>query len=70
MYSFRSIREKAKSSHHGDMVFNRKVGRAQVMIHKESDEYVVYIDDDKLDGYPSQEEAEKNAKEFVKQYKG
>ena len=40
------------------------------MIHKDKGEFVVYIDGDRLDGYKTQREAEKMAKEFVKQYKG
>jgi hypothetical protein len=32
--------------------------------------FVVYIDGDRLDTYKSQAEAEKSAKEFMKQYKG
>jgi len=40
------------------------------MIHKEKNGFVVYIDGDRLDDYKSQKEAEKMAKEFVKQYRG
>ena len=41
-----------------------------VKITKEKNDFVVYIDGDRLDSYKSQKEAEKMAKEFVKQYKG
>ena len=40
------------------------------MIHKEKNQFVTYIDGDRLDAYRSQREAEKAATEFMKQYKG
>jgi len=52
------------------MVFNKKIDRIPVMIHKEKAGFVVYIDGDRLDAYKTQPQAEKMAKEFVKQYKG
>ena len=42
----------------------------KVMIHKERNGFVAYIDGDRLDVYKSQREAEKAASEFMKQYKG
>ena len=68
--TFRSIRELAGRHPAGQMVFNKKINRIPVMIHKEKNKFVVYIDGDRLDAYNSQREAEKMAKEFVKQYKG
>jgi len=47
-----------------------KIDRIPVKITKEKNGFVVYIDGDRLDSYKSQKEAEKMAKEFVKQYKG
>jgi hypothetical protein len=44
--------------------------RIPVKINKEKNDFVVYIDGDRLDAYKTQREAEKMAKEFVKQYKG
>jgi hypothetical protein len=52
------------------MVFNKKIGKVPVMIHKEKNVFVVYIDGDRLDAYKTQKEAERMAAEFVKQYKG
>ena len=52
------------------MVFNKKISRIPVMVHKERNGFVAYVDGDRLDVYRSQREAEKAAKEFVKQYKG
>ena len=52
------------------MVFDKKIDRVPVMIHKEVGGYAVYIDGDRLDSYKTQQQAERMAKEFVKQYKG
>ena len=49
---------------------NKKIDKIPVKITKEMNKFVVYIDNDRLDAYRSQREAEKMAKEFVKQYKG
>ena len=68
--TFKSIRELAGRHPAGEMVFSKKINRIPVMIHKEKNVFVVYIDGDRLDGYKTQREAEKMAKEFVKQYKG
>lgn len=67
---FTQIRERKSGHPKGDMVFNKKISNVPVMIHKEKSDFVVYIDGDKLDAYGSQKEAEKMAKEFVKQYRG
>ena len=68
--TFRNMRELAGRKPSGEMVFKKKIGGLPVMIHKEKNGFVVYIDGDRLDDYKSQKEAEKMAKEFVKQYKG
>jgi hypothetical protein len=68
--TFRQLREKLGRHPSGEMVFNKKIGKMPVMIHKEKAGFVVYIDGDRLDAYKTQREAEKMAKEFVKQYKG
>ena len=54
----------------GKPVFDKKINRVSVKIHKEMNKFVVYIDGDRLDAYNSQREGEKAAKEFMKQYKG
>jgi len=64
------MRELAGRKPSGEMVFKKKISGLPVMIHKEKNGFVVYIDGDRLDNYKSQKEAEKMAKEFVKQYKG
>lgn len=67
---FIDLREKLGRHPSGEMVFNKKIDRIPVMIHKEKAGFVVYIDGDRLDAYKTQPQAEKMAKEFVKQYKG
>lgn len=69
MKTFAEIRELTGRHPAGQMVFNKKINRVPVMIHKEKNEFVVYIDGDRLDSYKNQREAERMAKEFVKQYK-
>ena len=68
--TFKDIRELAGRKPIGDIVFNKKINRIPVKIHKEKNVFVVYIDGDRLDSYKTQREAERMAKEFVKQYKG
>jgi hypothetical protein len=70
MKTFAELRESKDKATSGKMVFNKKIGGVPVMIHKEANGFIVYIDGDKLDSYKSQKEAEKMAAEFVKQYKG
>ncbi len=70
MKTFSQIREKLNRQPSGQMVFNKKIDRIPVMIHKEKAGFVVYIDGDRLDAYKNQREAEKMAKQFVKTYKG
>jgi hypothetical protein len=65
--TFKSIR--LRESPAGKKVFDQKVGRMDTTIHLTTAGYNVYLDGDKLDVYKSQEEAEKAASEFVKQYR-
>ena len=69
MKTFKQLREK-RGHPDGEMVFNKKIARIPVMIHKEKSGFVVYIDGDRLDSYKTQREAENMAKQFVKNYKG
>ena len=68
--TFKELKEKLDRKPTGEVVFNKKLGRVPVKIHKEKNGFVVYIDGDRLDAYKTQKEAERMAKEFVKQYKG
>ena len=70
MKSFLELRELTGRKPEGKMVFNKKMKGVKVMVHKEKNGFVAYIDGDRLDMYKSQKEAEKAASEFMKQYKG
>ncbi len=70
MKTFNQIREITGRNPEGQQVLNKKLGRIQVQVYKERNGFVVYIDGDRLDAYKTQREAERMAKEFVKQYKG
>lgn len=65
MKSFKNIREKKMPV--GDHVFQKKVNKHTVMIHKDNKGFSVYIDGDKLDTYKSQKEAEKMGVTFAKE---
>ena len=70
MKSLLELRELTGRKPEGKMVFNKKMKGIKVMIHKEKNGFVAYIDGDRLDVYKSQKEAEKAINEFMKQYKG
>jgi len=69
MKSFAQIRELTGRKPTGQMVVNKKVGKIQIMVHKERNSFVAYVDGDRLDSYQSKNEAEKAATEFVKALK-
>ena len=69
MKTFLDLRELAGRKPEGKIVFNKKMKGVKVVIHKERNGFVAYIDGDRLDVYKSQKEAEKAANEFMKQYK-
>tara|TARA_X000001316_G_C922025_1_gene36765 strand:- start:196 stop:414 length:219 start_codon:yes stop_codon:yes gene_type:complete len=69
--TFKHIREVVKKRMpSGVHVYDKRINRITLMIHKEKNMFVVYIDGEKLDAYKTQREAEKMGKEFIKQYKG
>lgn len=71
MKTFRDIREaRSKGMPPGDHVFDKKVSGVQIMVHKEKNKFVTYVDGDKLDDYKDLNTAKKAGMEFVKQYKG
>lgn len=70
MKTFSQIRELTGRKPEGKIVFNKKIGRIQIMVYQERNGFVAYVDGDRLDRYRSKNEAEKAATEFVKQYKG
>tara|TARA_B100000900_G_C20306860_1_gene604498 strand:+ start:406 stop:618 length:213 start_codon:yes stop_codon:yes gene_type:complete len=66
MKTFNQIRELTGRKPKGQIVLNKKVGRIQIMIYKESIGFVAYIDGDRLDVYKSKAEAQKAAEAMVK----
>ena len=70
MKTFLELRELTGRRPEGKIVFDKKIKGVKVMIHKERNGFVAYIDGDRLDVYKSQREAEKATSEFMKQYKG
>ena len=67
MLTFIQLREKmGKGMPPGEHVFDTKVNRSHLMIHKEKGKFVTYIDKEKLDSYPSLGMAKKAGMEFVK----
>lgn len=69
MKSFFQLRELTGRKPEGQVVVNKKLGRIQVMVYKERNGFVAYIDGDRLDRYRTKREAEKAATEFVKVFK-
>lgn len=66
MKTFQQIREKKMPA--GQHVFDKKVNRHSVMVHKDNKGFSVYIDGDKLDTFKSQKEAEKAGIAFAKEF--
>ena len=66
MKSFLQLRELTGRKPEGQLVVNKKLGRIQIMIYKERNGFVAYIDGDRLDSYKSKNEAEKAATQFIK----
>ena len=71
MKTFVQIREAMKKGMPpGKHVFDKKVGKIEVMVHKEKKGFTTYVNGDKLDTYKNQKAAEKAGLEFAKQFKG
>jgi hypothetical protein len=66
MKTFRQLREK-RTMPPGEHVFQKKVNKKSVMVHKDKKGFSVYIDGEKLDTYRSQKEAEKMGVAFAKE---
>lgn len=66
MKTFGQIRELTGRKPEGQLMVNKKVGRIQIMVYKERNGFVAYVDGDRLDKYRSKAEAEKAATEFIK----
>ena len=66
MKTFDQIRELTGRKPVGQLMVNKKIGRIQVMVYKDRNQYIAYVDGDRLDAYRSKAEAEKAATEFIK----
>jgi translation elongation factor EF-G len=67
MKSFVQIREaRKKGMPPGEHVYDSKVSGYNVMVHKEKNKFVAYIDMEKLDTYNSLNDAKKAAEQFIK----
>ena len=71
MKTFLQIREKRIiKMPPGEHVFDTKVKGIEVMVHKEKNKFVTYVDMEKLDTFRDLNSAKKAGLEFVKQFKG
>ena len=72
MITFQELREKKiKGMPPGKHVFDTKMKGVSVTIHKKDDGmFCLYLDNEKLDEYPTIARAKKSAEEFVKAAKG
>lgn len=66
MKTFGQIRELTGRKPTGQLMVNKKIGRVQIMVYKDRNQYIAYVDGDRLDAYKSKTEAEKAATEFIK----
>jgi len=71
MKTFLQIREKRISKMPpGEHVFDTKLKGIEVMVHKEKNKFVTYVDMERLDAFRDLNSAKKAGLEFVKQFKG
>jgi hypothetical protein len=66
MKTFAQLREANKNMPAGPHVYDAKLNKHDIMIHKEKNKFVAYIDSEKLDSYTSLEDAKKAATQFIK----
>jgi hypothetical protein len=66
MKTFGQIRELTGRKPEGQLMVSKKLGRIQIMVYKERNGFVAYVDGDRLDRYKTKAEAEKAATEFIK----
>lgn len=71
MKTFTEIREKRKKGMPpGEHIFDTKIKGIHVMVHKQKNKFVTYVDMEKLDTFRDLNSAKKAGTEFVKQFKG
>ena len=68
MKTFAQIRELTGRKPSGDQVFSKKFGKIQVQVYKDKNQFISYVDGDRLDSYRNEKEAIKAAEEFIKAY--
>jgi hypothetical protein len=66
MKTFAQIREAKKDMPAGQHVYDAKMYKHDIMVHKEKNKFVAYIDSEKLDSFNSLEDAKKAAAQFIK----
>ena len=66
MKTFKELRESLGRNPSGKKVYDEKMGKHKVLIHKEVSGFVVYIDGDRLDDYDDLNSAKSAAAEFIK----
>jgi hypothetical protein len=64
MKNFKEMRKKGMPP--GEHVFDTKINRVHLMVHKEKGKFVTYVDKEKLDTYPNLAMAKKAGQEFIK----
>lgn len=69
MIKFGHLRELSGRKPEGDVISNFRVDRIPVQIRKDRFGFTVFVDGDRLDRYSSQSQANRAAKQFVKQYR-
>ena len=69
MIKFGHLRELSGRKPEGDIISNFRVDRIPVQIRKDRFGFTVFVDGDRLDRYSSQSQANRAAKQFVKQYR-
>jgi hypothetical protein len=68
MKTFKTLREATKKKMpSGENVFSKRVGKVNVMVHKDNKGFTAYIDGEKLDTYRNKREAEKMGIQFAKE---
>lgn len=65
MKTFSQLRE-SKKTPKGEAVFDSKIDGYKVVVKKEKDKFVAYIDNEKLDSFTSLEKAKKATQDFIK----
>lgn len=64
MKNFKEMRKKGMPP--GEHVYDTKINRVHLMVHKEKGKFVTYVDMDRLDAYTNLAMAKKAGQEFIK----